>query len=523
LMLSQENMHFNKRVFILISWILALKLPMWLARMNADGGVFASYGIGLIRGELPYRDWWDFKLPGVPILNGFGAFLFGQTPTGIRIFELLWIFVSVLVFDRIVKRIFNALPFSLPTFIFTALICSWALVRYGNAVTLWEVLPWLLAIHFWLTIVSSGEKNVWRNRYIAALYFGMSLAWAFVIRPSATVPAVFLITILFFSRHIQKELGLRKTFSCLALSIIGAGVIIGALVLWLSYMGVLSEALKWLRISAIYLKAGWSSSFRAREGMDILRNTTLAIVPLFLILFASFFYRSPTDGYTFHGALTRKILLVLVGLKFAVNMSGGRLYNHYFMELVPELALLAGPLFLTLEKSFYQKRFYLIDFSQKLGLIGVGMLLVFQLLGSAIYLKRFLTRNTKVEMELVEYIQKYTSVERKYFSWWGYDSVMFHLVDRHQICPLKFNWLLQDISSIDQSLSRKLGRIMADRLAREKPPIVLLTDGEYALIEMEQYAPEVLYVIQKFYLPGKHFDTYWVWRRKSFSDSELSH
>jgi hypothetical protein len=484
---------------------------MWLAKMIADGGILAINGIGLIHGEIPYRDWWDFKPPGSFILNGLGAFLFGQNPLGIRIFELLWIFISIFVFDKIVKRVFKVPSFSLPTFIFALLACSWALVRYGNTVTLWGILPWLLAVYFWLT-VASIEKIALRSRYIAAFYFGMSLAGSFVIRQSAVIPAVVLVVALFFSGHIQKQLGLRKTLFCLALSILGMGVIIGALVLWLNNLGVLSEAVRWWKVTVIYIKAGWLPAFREREGMVVLRNTSMAVIPLSLLFSAAFFYHPSAGRYTFYGSLTRRLLLILLGAKFAIIISTGRAYNHYFMELIPELTLLAGPLFLSLENSFYQRKIYIINFTQKLGLIGAGILLSFQFMGDIIYFRRALAYDAKTQKELTGYILNFTSQERKYFSWRGYDPIMFALVDHRQISPLKFNWFLYDISGADPKLTRNLRQIMADRLKTERPPIVLITDGEQGLVEMRQYAPEVLSVIQRFYFPDKHFGGYWVWR-----------
>lgn len=76
-----------------------------------DHGIYTVVGKGVLAGELPYRDVWDFKPPGIFFVFALAHALFGPQPQAIRIFEALcfaslpWAFA---IFSR--RHLGSALP-----------------------------------------------------------------------------------------------------------------------------------------------------------------------------------------------------------------------------------------------------------------------------------------------------------------------------------------------------------------------------------------------------------------------------
>jgi hypothetical protein len=68
-----------------------------------DQGIYAVVGKGLLRGEVPYRDLWDFKPPGIFLVFALAHALFGPGMQAVRVLEalsfasLLWAFA---IFSR---------------------------------------------------------------------------------------------------------------------------------------------------------------------------------------------------------------------------------------------------------------------------------------------------------------------------------------------------------------------------------------------------------------------------------------
>lgn len=71
---------------LLILFLAAQLLHYGYAR---DHGIYTAVADALLRGEVPYRDAWDFKPPGVYVIYAMAEMLFGSDPSAIRIMEAL--------------------------------------------------------------------------------------------------------------------------------------------------------------------------------------------------------------------------------------------------------------------------------------------------------------------------------------------------------------------------------------------------------------------------------------------------
>ena len=82
-----------------------------LFRFGMDQAIFAVVGDGLLHGELPYRDRFELRTPGIYLFYAAGQLLFGKTQTAIRLLEataLLSLFVAFPYFSR--RHVGSAVP-----------------------------------------------------------------------------------------------------------------------------------------------------------------------------------------------------------------------------------------------------------------------------------------------------------------------------------------------------------------------------------------------------------------------------
>jgi 4-amino-4-deoxy-L-arabinose transferase-like glycosyltransferase len=73
----------------MIALVVGLALPTLLYPLGRDQGMYANIGAAILRGGLPYVDMWDIKPPPIYYLYALSMALFGQTPLGVRMLDLL--------------------------------------------------------------------------------------------------------------------------------------------------------------------------------------------------------------------------------------------------------------------------------------------------------------------------------------------------------------------------------------------------------------------------------------------------
>ncbi len=70
--------------FSLVAFCLLQLVTM---RFGRDQGIYAVVANGMLHGQMPYRDVWDFKPPGIYFVYALALAVFGRNEWGIRIFE----------------------------------------------------------------------------------------------------------------------------------------------------------------------------------------------------------------------------------------------------------------------------------------------------------------------------------------------------------------------------------------------------------------------------------------------------
>jgi hypothetical protein len=78
--------------------ILCVSLLILTFPFGRDQGIFAVIGEGLLNGQVPYRDLWDVKTPGIFIVFALAEGIFGHHMLGPRILECVALFATSVIF-----------------------------------------------------------------------------------------------------------------------------------------------------------------------------------------------------------------------------------------------------------------------------------------------------------------------------------------------------------------------------------------------------------------------------------------
>lgn len=80
-------------------------LQILLFGYGRDQGIYGVVADGLLQGEMPYRDRWDFKPPGIYFVFALAQVLFGKAMSSIRIVEIVGLGAMVLAFGAMSREL----------------------------------------------------------------------------------------------------------------------------------------------------------------------------------------------------------------------------------------------------------------------------------------------------------------------------------------------------------------------------------------------------------------------------------
>jgi hypothetical protein len=308
--------------------------------LGIDQGLWASAVKGMSRGQVLYTDVWEQRPPGIYLTYLFGFSILGWSAASVALLDLfaasataflLWLLVRQTSGHAVQAGLTSALYalFTVPSWLYghggflERSVCE-------TFIVVWTAAGWLCATRF-------------RSRpgWVVPVCIGLTSGAAVILKPNAGLylPAILLWTLLY-----QRPAG--WTIAAAGVRLL-AGAAAGAIViplltgLWLWQLGALGEA----RIAVVDF-----NRFYVGQGFD---PATYAVD------FAkAVFLRMKTDPVWLAGSIgallaivdvarTRRLsptcgLAVLWGMASAVVIivNGARLFNSYFIQAVPPLAVL---------------------------------------------------------------------------------------------------------------------------------------------------------------------------------------
>lgn len=321
-----------------VVWAASQLLFMGFGR---DQSIYALVGRGIVEGDMPYRDRWDFKPPGVFLVYALAEATFGSVMWGPRVFEAVGLVVSAGLLVKLSDTYFaDARPGYL-----AAAIASLVHVQ----LEFWHTAQPESYAGF-LTVMAlaavSIEAQSHRAKYGRWLFAGLCFGGAFLLKPplggGAVVAAVFLLKQELDEASAAHKGGVASSVAlALPFVVIGAGALLPILgvSLWFWVKGAWSE-LSWtlFEFTPGYTKLGWSDNaasglYRAFENA-LTKHSALFAVGLLAAGFGAPIATREREG-----------LGLVIGV-LAVQLAGigmqAKYFEYHYGASVPLLAFVSG-------------------------------------------------------------------------------------------------------------------------------------------------------------------------------------
>lgn len=306
-----------------------------------DQSIYALVGRGIVEGEMPYRERWDFKPPGVFLVYALAEALFGSVMWGPRLFEAVGLLVSAALLVKLSDTYFaDARPGYL-----AAAIASLVHVQleFWHTAQPESYAGFLTVIA--LAAVSTRAQST-RAKYGRWVVAGLCFGGAFLLKPplggGAVVAAVFLLKQEWDEATAAHKSGAASSAAlALPFLVIGAGAVlpIVGVGLWFWVKGAWAE-LSWtlFEFTPGYTKLGWSDNaasgfYRAVENA-LTKHSALFAVGLLAAGFGSPIATREREGL---GLVLGVLAVQLAGIGMQAKY-----FEYHYGASVPLLAFVAG-------------------------------------------------------------------------------------------------------------------------------------------------------------------------------------
>lgn len=326
-------------LFIMASVLLTmLPISPWnMVNPRRDSGVFLYIGWRILNGELPYRDIWDHKPPVIFYLNALGVAISGNSRWGIWLIELVFLSLAAWLGFQLFRKIFGTGPAALASFLW--LLTLEFVIQGGNLTTEYTLLIQFSCLALIQRAAERPSPWLW-------FLLGVLTALAFFTKQNTVGIGIALLIYLGVNRIRTKQS--KKIWKEVGLFVLGWSAISVAITAFFAAQKALPDF--WsaaFQYNFSYVSSPVSLKTRLKHlisDIEPLTTTGLFQIALvgYVIGFLALLYK--------RAEVVRWQALLLVGILdlpvelILVNLSN-RGYPHYYMALLPILALFAGLLF----------------------------------------------------------------------------------------------------------------------------------------------------------------------------------
>ncbi len=314
-----------------ILFVLATRINLLEMPLERDEGGFAYIGKMLLQGQDLYTELHDIKLPGLYYTYGIIMSLFGYSAKGIHTGLLLFNLATIILLFFFTKDVFDELVATIAITVYGIIAVSPNVLGFAAHATQLLLLPSLGALYlFW-----KGLKN---GRWYTFFLSGLLMGYAFTIKQQA-IYFMLLTGFYLIYWHLQKN---EKKWSRLVqqeLCLILGSIIPYVLIVLFMWMNGRFEDF-WF----------WTFEWPKLYGLDKSLETSLEIFQfMFNRVVENQLFLWFLSGlglfFLFFSKIERpkKVFLVLFLLFMFLGIcTGFQFYQHYFVMLLPPLAILVG-------------------------------------------------------------------------------------------------------------------------------------------------------------------------------------
>lgn len=326
---------------LVLTWF--LRMNFWDQPLQMDEGVYGYMAWSIGQGEVPYKDIYDHKPPGIYLLYSLAFFIFEPTALNIRIFATIYTVGTLLAIFFLTRRIGGNEAGFLAALLF-GIFSSGPKIEGGGANTeVFMILPYTLAAYSLFMAVERGRQ---RDYLLTGLWTGLA----------CTIKQVAVVNLFWVGSYLLVRIWKRREGTTVArVTYDGCLVVIGAILPWLPYFvyfylkDALSEFYFWqISFNLDYVAKGHGSTnlpIFYHQIKDILKENGILWLLAMVAIYNQWRRSAASDPGTRTADHKRDILFLLSTWPFFSLLGvflGGRFFGHYFIQTIPPLAVLGG-------------------------------------------------------------------------------------------------------------------------------------------------------------------------------------
>lgn len=302
----------------------ALRMAFVHEPFERDEGFYATVAQQILRGALPYRDVIDVKQPGVYYVYAFILAAFGHSVEAVRIFTALYASLTLLLVYAVSRRLFGVRAGLLSALLFGIFSTAPRMQASSSNVEVFMLLPVLAA--FWF-VLRYGELGRWRDIFLAGVCGGLALTLKTVALPQLLVCA----GVLPWCRPEHDEVPRR--YARVAIFAAGGAAVVAGVCSFFALHGAWREFYLW-NVSFVWKYGDWA-------GFPL--GATLAWLSPELVFPSMLVLAGMVRLWTAHrGDPGRLGAALLVPASIVGALLPGKNFAHYFIQIVPSMALVGG-------------------------------------------------------------------------------------------------------------------------------------------------------------------------------------
>lgn len=328
-----------------INFIIQISFMPTFASLGTDSGTFAYCGGRMVAGDVLYRDCWDNKPPLVYSINALIVLVGGHNPWAIWWFQLLWMAAATAVIFLVALRVWeNRFAAGWSTLLFLGTALTPYYYSNGNLTETYLLLPLGLTAGAFYAYLTSGQR-----RWMLAA--GLLTAAATLLKPTYLgLGAAVVLTTLLFNWRRQ---ALKKGFGDAVVFALGFALPWGGIAAAWGAMGAMKDLMfAVFQHNTGYVQSGLSlASIRGTIKQLIIVQPLAGLLWLALIAAILFvgmrlnqWHQSAIRWLPVEDTRAWWVLGLLIALPVQMVSIGisGKNFGHYFLEVIPVLALIAG-------------------------------------------------------------------------------------------------------------------------------------------------------------------------------------
>ncbi|MDP2897006.1 MAG: hypothetical protein Q8Q12_10690 [bacterium] len=161
---------------VIVVWLLLLGLLVGARYYTLelpivhDEGVFLYGGMAWAAGELPYRDFWDHKPPGITLFHALPIRVFGCSVLAVRLHEIFWLAVAATLFAYLCHSHLALGPTILGVLFYAFFVSVRLIIRSGGLTE--ESALTFYALSYLFALRQRGHVGL--NFFLAGLFLGLA-------------------------------------------------------------------------------------------------------------------------------------------------------------------------------------------------------------------------------------------------------------------------------------------------------------------------------------------------------------